>query len=228
MVVELSGKRKKGYGIGVGKELNKAVVLAAEWFRPDPWGSSRVQIIPQSWSSLESRGPALWITISVRYFLRIALKGGRGLAHPPNIGSDQSFKDNAPEKGPLWAISSRHLKLVDGCIDQWRKSGWAQNIQCTSVQTGILILLSGSDFGVWNKKQIYLDLQEMKDLKSLDSIFKFPFVHWVILNNWWSYSDSDPFLLHHPFCVGCTSLLGLEIMEVGQSLTLVAVKSGWQ
>lgn len=148
VVVELSGKRRKGYGIGLEKELSKAVALAAERLQPDPWGSSRVQIIAQSWSSLESRGPALWITISVRYFLTIALKDGGGLVHPPNGGSDHSFKDNAPEKGPLWAISSQHLKLVDGCIGQWRKSWWAQNIQCTSVQTGILILVSGSDFGV--------------------------------------------------------------------------------
>lgn len=153
MMVELSGKRRKGYRIRLGKELSKAVALAAEWLRPDPWGSSRIQIIPQSWSSLESRGSSLWIAISVRYFLRIALKDGGGLIHPPNVGSDLSFKDNAPEKGPLKTFSSQHLKLVDGCIGQWRKSWWAQNIQCTSVETGVLILVSGLIWGYGMKNR---------------------------------------------------------------------------
>lgn len=61
------------------------------------------------------------------------------------------------------------------------------------------------DSGVWNGRQIYLDLQEMKDHNPLDGVFRFPLVPLVlevILNNWWSYSDSDPFSLYHSLCEG--------------------------
>lgn len=48
---------------------------------------------------------------------------------------------------------------------------------------------SGS--GVWNGGQMYLGLREMKDLKSLDRTFMFPFVPSVlevVLDHRWSYS----------------------------------------
>lgn len=69
--------------MGLGKELSKAVVSAADGLRPDPLGSSGAQIV------LQSCPPPIPPKITgrpfqLRHFVRMALEGGGGLLYLSN------------------------------------------------------------------------------------------------------------------------------------------------